>query len=74
MEKLVSIPINTLRRAAAKLARRGRNDGVERALWIAARNYRAQRGESIELPDSIVQRALELTGAGELTTEEGNTQ
>lgn len=62
MRHLTPIAVVDLRRAAAKLARPGRATGVDRALWLAAQNYRNNRQDSLELPYSIVSRARELAG------------
>lgn len=37
---------------------------------MAATNYRDQRDESIELPESIVKRANELVASETITTED----
>lgn len=76
MQQLESIPVATLRTAAARLLRSsGRPgakpaQGVDRALLMAATNYRDQRDESIELPESIVKRANELVASDETITKD----
>jgi hypothetical protein len=76
MQNLESIPVATLRSAAARLLRSsGRPgskpaQGVDRALLMAATNYRDERGESIELAESIVTRANELVAPETNTTED----
>lgn len=63
MNQLESIPVSTLIRAAAKLtaARLGRQNGTDRALWVAGRHY-TDRSGSVELPKPLVDRANELVG------------
>lgn len=68
MTPLASVAVKLLVRAAIKLAfsKPGREainsvaNGVDRALWQAAKNYRADLDGLIKLPKSIVDRVNEL--------------
>jgi hypothetical protein len=76
MQNLKSIPVATLRTAAARLLRStGRPgakpaQGIDRALLMAATNYREERRESIDLSQAIVDRANELVATETITTED----
>jgi hypothetical protein len=77
MQNLKSIPVATLRTAAARLLRSsGRPgakpaEGIDRALLMAATNYREERRESIDLSQAIVDRANVLVATeSTITTED----
>lgn len=68
MQHLLPITVRRLRIAAARLRETRRSTGTDRAIWIAAKNYRRDAlaqpedaPESITLPHTLVERINELT-------------
>ncbi|QDV23586.1 hypothetical protein [Aureliella helgolandensis] len=68
MQYLTPIAVRRLRIAAARLRTGRRRSGSERAVWIAAKNYRRaaqlepdEAPETIELPKSLVDLVQTLT-------------
>jgi hypothetical protein len=74
MQHLLPVPVRRLRIAAARLRTERRRSGTDRALWIAARNYRRDgqaqpddTHEVVRLPHFIAERIAELTPEQEET-------
>lgn len=68
MQHLLPVPVRRLRIAAARLRTERRRSGTDRAIWIAARNYRRDgiaqpddTPETVKLPHCIANRIGELT-------------
>lgn len=68
MQNLTKIHVRRLRVAAARLRETRRRSGTDRAIWLAARNYRrdaiadpAEAPQVIELPQTLTARIAELT-------------
>lgn len=76
MQFLTPVPIRRLRIAAARLRGTARRSGTQRAIWIAAKNYRRdavaqpdQAPESIEFPKALADAIGELTPDFEKTPD-----
>lgn len=68
MQHLVPVPVRRLRIAGARIHRQRRHSGSDRAIWVAARNYRRDQwaqpddaAEIVKLPHFLVERIAELT-------------
>lgn len=66
MNQLEPIPVIELIQAARLLTapRLGRQNGTDRAIWLAARHYTDQAA-TVNLPEPVVKRARELINPSE---------
>lgn len=65
MQPLTTITVGNLLRAGARLWWTGRKDGIDRAIWMAARNYNDQRDDAIDLPKHLVDRVNAILAPAE---------